>query len=89
MIPVADDMVLWRERAAEARRSARQMGDDRCRRTLLGIAESYECMAQLAERRLARRRAIAGASRIAFGCAGLVGGGAGWALGYLLRAATR
>lgn len=89
MIPVADDIALWRERAADARNAAQRMGDVRSRCMVLRIAQSYERMAQLAERRLVRRSTMPGVSRRAFGLAGLLGGGAGWVLGYLLLSTIR
>ncbi|HET8996574.1 MAG TPA: hypothetical protein VFN42_07895 [Acetobacteraceae bacterium] len=65
------------------------MRDLRCRWAILDVAESYERMARMAERRLARKQAIAGSSRIALGFASLVGSGTGWALTYLLHNAVR
>jgi hypothetical protein len=40
----------WRERAEEARAQASEMRDPDARRTLLGIADNYEQLAQQAER---------------------------------------
>lgn len=89
MIPVADDVALWRQRAAATRNAARQMRDIRCRWAILDVADSYERMAQIAERRLARKRAIGRVSRLGLGFASLVGVGTGWALTYLLHNAVR
>lgn len=84
MIPVADDVALWRERAANARIAAERMRDTRCRWMVLRIAQSNERMAELAVRRLTRRSGLLRASRLRFGLAGLIGGGAGWAMAYML-----
>ena len=44
-----DDPQHWRQRAEETRRLAEQMNDEPSRRTMLGIAEDYEKLAQRAE----------------------------------------
>ena len=43
----------WRKRAAEAQAIARSMTDPDAKRTMLGIAQSYERLAQRAELRAA------------------------------------
>jgi len=48
-----NDPKHWRERAEEARRHAEQMADAEAKRTMLGIADSYEQLARKAEARLA------------------------------------
>lgn len=59
MIPVADDLRLWRERERRTRVAAWDMSDSHCRDSLLAIADSYARMAAMAERRNAwyRQRA--------------------------------
>lgn len=56
-IPVADDVGFWRERAVSARAAASEMADQWCRDGVLAIADSYERMARMAQRRLARQTA--------------------------------
>lgn len=60
MIPVADDMLVWRQRARSLRQSAADMADPRHRDGVLAIADSYERMATMAEARIARRAAKIG-----------------------------
>lgn len=83
LIPIADDIALWRQRAVSARAAAEKMVDTRCRWAVQGIADSYERMAEMAEHRIARRsrRGISIRSGMAF--VGLVGGGSGFAAAYL------
>ncbi len=52
-----DDPRVWRDRAEEARAHAEDMRDEESRRIMTSIAESYEKMAERAERRLAQHRA--------------------------------
>ena len=53
MVKVArlDDPIYWRERAREARLTALSMYDLDIRRILDGVAESYDKLAEAAERR--------------------------------------
>jgi hypothetical protein len=46
-----DDPIYWRERAREARLTALSMYDLDIRRILDGVAESYDKLAEAAERR--------------------------------------
>lgn len=48
-MPQRFDPKYWRERAEEARAQAEEMHDPKAKRTLLGIAESYEKLAEQAE----------------------------------------
>jgi hypothetical protein len=41
----------WRERAGYARKNAEQMADDESKRTMLGIAASYEKLAERGPRK--------------------------------------
>jgi hypothetical protein len=41
----------WRERAEEARATAEQLTDPVARRTMLQVAESYDALAERAEKR--------------------------------------
>jgi hypothetical protein len=47
-----DDPKHWRDRAEKARVHAEQMSDPESKRTMLGIAESYERLARRADQRL-------------------------------------
>jgi hypothetical protein len=51
-----DEPAVWRERAEEARILGEDMGDPFARRTMFGIADAYERMAERAEERLSGRR---------------------------------
>jgi hypothetical protein len=46
----------WRERAEECRSAADGIKDETSRRQLIGVAESYERMAELADRRADARK---------------------------------
>jgi hypothetical protein len=46
-----DDPEHWRQRAKESRALADQLDDPTAKQTLLEIAQSYERLAELAERR--------------------------------------
>jgi hypothetical protein len=50
--PLKDDPAHWRRRAEEARRLARELSDPTAKATMLEIAQSYEQLAFLAEKRL-------------------------------------
>jgi hypothetical protein len=47
-----DDPKIWRDRAEEARVQAEQMSEEASRGLMLGVAESYEKMAERAEARI-------------------------------------
>ncbi len=47
----ADDPTLWRKRAEDARAQAARMLDEETKATLIAIAQSYEQLAALAEKR--------------------------------------
>jgi hypothetical protein len=49
--PSIDDPAYWRQRATQSRRLADQLDDPVQKRTMLEIAEGYERLAELAERR--------------------------------------
>lgn len=49
----ADNPALWRQRAAEARVQAEQIGDAELREQMLIVARDYDRLAELAEQRLA------------------------------------
>jgi hypothetical protein len=51
----------WRARAEEAQTIANQLANPEGRRIMLGIAVSYIALAQMAEKRDAKRRRIGGA----------------------------
>jgi hypothetical protein len=50
-----DDPKHWRQLAQEARASADQLDDPIAKKTMLEIAEGYEQMAVLAEKRMASK----------------------------------
>jgi hypothetical protein len=50
MTATENDSKYWRGRAAETRAKAEQMGAPEAKRILLEIAESYDRMAEYAER---------------------------------------
>jgi hypothetical protein len=52
---ILDDPAHWRARAEESRVLAEQLSDRDSRRMMLGVAESYERLAQHAERRIAEK----------------------------------
>ena len=49
-MPQRFDPEYWRERAEEARAQAEEMHDAKAKRTLLGIAESYDKLAEQGKR---------------------------------------
>jgi hypothetical protein len=49
--PSIDDPAYWRQRATESRRLADRLDDPAQKKTMLGIAEGYAQLAELAERR--------------------------------------
>jgi hypothetical protein len=51
--PIRDDAKHWRQRARESRSIADRLDDPAARRTMLQIAEAYEQLAELAEKRRA------------------------------------
>jgi hypothetical protein len=51
---LVDNAKHWRERAEEARALARLLHDPAAKRTMEGVAESYERVAQRAEERAKR-----------------------------------
>ena len=53
--PSIDDPAYWHQRAAESRRLASRLDDPVQKRTMLEIAEGYDRLAELAERRRASR----------------------------------
>jgi hypothetical protein len=53
-----NDPKHWRDRAEEARTLAEQMDDPEAKQMMLGIVESYERLAQRAERRLSDDRKL-------------------------------
>ena len=46
-----DDPAHWRQKAYEARRMAHQLSDPEAKRTMLGIAASYEQLARIVDGR--------------------------------------
>ena len=57
-MPRSDDdaAALWRAKAQDARGQAARMIDSQARSTMLKIAQSYEHLAEIAERAAAARR---------------------------------
>ena len=53
MLRLVDDPKIFRDRAQEARATARQIVGSDTERTMLGIAEGYERLAKYTEERLA------------------------------------
>jgi hypothetical protein len=49
---MADDPGYWRQRAQESRAEAERLVDPEAKRTMHEIAEAYERLAELAERRV-------------------------------------
>jgi hypothetical protein len=54
MSDLLKDPKHWRERGDDARRVANQLTDPEARKTMLGIAESYDRLAQRAEIRVGK-----------------------------------
>ena len=52
-LTLIDDPGHWRQRAREARSVADQLDDPKLKQTMLDIAQSYEQLAALAEKRSA------------------------------------
>jgi hypothetical protein len=52
-LPSIDDPAYWRQRAGESRRLADRLDDPAQKKTMLEIADSYEELAGLAEKRRA------------------------------------
>jgi hypothetical protein len=53
--PSIDDPDYWRQRATESRRIADRLDDPAQQKTMLEIAEGYEQLAELAEKRRAAK----------------------------------
>jgi hypothetical protein len=56
MPTLLNDVTHWRNRAEEARTVADQLADPEAKRTMHGIADSYEKLARNAEARIAARK---------------------------------
>jgi hypothetical protein len=54
-LPMNDDPTHWRQQAQEARAMAVELDDPESKKTMLEIAEAYERLAVLAERKLASK----------------------------------
>lgn len=52
-----DNPTHWRQLAQDARATAKQLDDPHAKRTMLEIAENYEQLASIAERKMASRSA--------------------------------
>lgn len=83
VIPVADDVGFWCERALNTRAAAKGMPDQECRNGVLAIAASYDRMAGMAQARLARH-ATTRRARLTLNLAAPIGGGLGLALAFAM-----